>query len=314
MITRCACFLTDLGYLFPSLLCAVQARRFLDTETADVIIVLFDATPQTTELFSNICQQNGVILLCADREILGGHSAMYARLFLSQILPEQYQRILYLDGDMQIGDSLNDLIQTELPADCDFAAAPDPMAIELYESKSEHLNTQSYFNRLGIDSTPERPYLNSGALLINREPWSGIGRDALDYLAKSPSTCLFQDQSALNSVGHSRYAPMSFRWNFPIFFKNCGVEAAILPRIFHFMSKPKPWNGVFRPWNRSFVDPYASLIGKYPELQAYSKKMSLASHTKYLGQQYYKSILETLTWRYSGRRPAILEFEAATRF
>jgi len=314
MISRCACFLTDLGYLFPSLLCAVQARKFLDPESADVIIVLFDSTPQTTELFSKICQQNGIILICADREILGGHSAMYARLFLSQILPEKYQRILYLDGDMQIGGALNDLIQAELPANCDFAAAPDPMAIELYESKSDHPATQSYFDGIGIKSTPERPYLNSGALLINRPQWAGIGRDALDYLAKSPSTCLFQDQSALNFVGHTRYAPMSFRWNFPIFFRNCGVEAAVSPRIFHFMSKPKPWNGVFPPWNRSFVDPYTNLVAKYPELQAYSKKMSLSSHTKYLGQQYYKCILETLTWRYSGRRPAILEFEAAARF
>jgi lipopolysaccharide biosynthesis glycosyltransferase len=314
MISRCACFLTDIGYLFPSLLCAIQARKFLDRESADVIITLFDSTPKTTELFSKICNQNGIILICADREILGGHSAMYARLFLSQILPEKYQRVLYLDGDMQIGDTLNDLIQTELPANCDFAAAPDPMAIELYESKSDHPNTQSYFDGLGINSTPERPYLNSGALLINRAQWAGIGRDALDYLAKSPATCRFQDQSALNFVGHSRYAPMSFRWNFPIFFKNCGVESAIAPRIFHFMSKPKPWDGVFLPWNRSFVEPYAKLIAEYPELQAYSKKMPLSAHMKYLGQQYYKCIYETITWRFSGRRPAILEFEAATRF
>ena len=314
MISRCACFLTDLGYLFPSLLCAVQARKFLDPESTDVIIVLFDSTSQTTELFSNICRQNGIILICADREILGGHSAMYARLFLSQILPEPYQRILYLDGDMQIGDSLNTLIQTELPENCDFAAAPDPMAIQLHESKSDHPNIQRYFDGIGIKNTPERPYLNSGALLINRAPWAGIGRDALDYLAKSPSTCHFQDQSALNFVGHNRFAPMSFRWNFPIFFKNCGVESAIAPHIFHFMSKPKPWDGVFLPWNRSFVDPYTKLIAKYPELQAYLKKMSLSAHAKYLGQQYYKCILETLTWRYSGRRAAILEFEAATKF
>jgi lipopolysaccharide biosynthesis glycosyltransferase len=314
MISRCACFLTDLGYLFPSLLCAVQARKFLDREIADVVIVLFDSTPQTTELFAKICQQNQITLICADREILGDRSAMYARLFLSQILPDKYQRILYLDGDMQIGASLNHLIQAELPADCDFAATPDPMAITLYESKSGHPETQSYFDGIGIISTPERPYFNSGALLINRPQWAGIGRDALDYLAKSPSTCLFQDQSALNFVGHTRYAPMSFRWNFPIFFKNCGVETAILPHIFHFMSKPKPWNGVFLPWDRSFVEPYANLIAKYPDLRAYSKKMPLSVHAKYLGQQYYKCVLETLTWRYSGRRSAILEFEAATRF
>lgn len=314
MINRCACFLTDLGYLFPSLLCAIQARKFLDRETADVVIILFGTTPETTALFSRICEQNQIILICADQEILEGYSTLFARLFLSQILPEKYQRVLYLDGDIQIGDSLNELIRTELPANCDFAAAADPMAIELYESKSDHPKIQSYFESIGVKSTPDRPYFNSGTLLIDRPQWAAIGRDSIDYITKSPATCLFYDQSALNFVGHTRFAPMSFRWNFPIFFRNCGVESAITPRIFHFMSKPKPWNGVFLPWNRSFVEPYAKLIAKYPELQAYSKKMSLLVHTKYLGQQYYKCILETITWRYSGRRPAILEFEAATKF
>jgi lipopolysaccharide biosynthesis glycosyltransferase len=314
MPNRCACFLTDIGYLFPALLCAIQARTSLQRETADVVIILFDSTPQTTELFSRICEQNGIILICADRQILQGYSAMFARLFLSRILPETYQRVLYLDGDIQITGALDALIQMELPENCDFAAVPDPMAIEHHISKSGHPEIQSYFDGIGIKSTPARPYFNSGSLLINRAHWAEIERDTIDYLTKSPSTCLFQDQSALNFVGHRRYAPMSFRWNFPIFFRNCGVESAIAPRVFHFMSRPKPWNGVFLPWNRSFVDPYTKLIARYPELQAYSKKMSLKTHAKYLGQQYYKCIVEIIVWRYSSRRPAILEFEAATRF
>jgi lipopolysaccharide biosynthesis glycosyltransferase len=314
MPDRCACFLTDLGYLFPALLCAIQARNFLERDTADVVIILFDSTAQTTELFSRICEQNGIILICADREILKGYSAMYARLFLTRILPDKYQRILYLDGDIQITGSLDALIQKALPANCSFAAVPDPMAIELHVSKGEHPVIKPYFDGIGVKSSLARPYFNSGAMLIDRAEWAGIERDTLDYLTNSPSTCLFQDQSALNFVGHRRYAPMSFRWNFPIFFKNCGVESAIAPRVFHFMSKPKPWDGVFLPWNRSFVDPYTDLIAKYPELEAYAKKMPLKARTKYLGQQYYKCILETLTWRYSSRRPAILEFEAATRF
>lgn len=314
MPNRCACFFTDLGYLFPALLCAIQTRKYLERETADVVIILFDSTPQTTELFSRICEQNGIILICADRQILEGYSAMFARLFLSRLLPDNYQRVLYLDGDIQITGSLNALIQIALPENCDFAAVPDPMALELHVSKGEHRVIQSYFDGIGVKSSPARPYFNSGALLIERSQWAGIERDTLDYLTKSPSTCLFQDQSALNFAGHARYAPMSFRWNFPIFFKNCGVESTIEPRVFHFMSKPKPWNGVFLPWNRSFVDPYTDLIAKYPELRAYLKKMSPNIRTRYLGQQYYKWIVETLTWRYSGRRPAILEFEAATRF
>jgi len=314
MIERCACFLTDLGYIFPTVLAAIQARKFLDREIADVVIILFDSPPEKTELIEKICAQNHIILLNPAKEILEGYGVLHARLFLADLLPGQYQRVFYMDADIQITGSLNALIQTELPADCDFAAVPDPMAIELYEGPSAHPKIQAYFDGLGIKSSPDRPYFNSGTLLINLPAWATIGRDAIKFQTTMPAKCVFHDQSAANFAGHSKMMPMSFRWNFPIFFRNCGVERPIAPSVYHFMSKPKPWDGVFPPWNHDFFDPYAKLRAKYPELQGFSKSFSLSARAKYLGQQYYKRVIETVTWRYSGRRPAILEFNAATKF
>ena len=315
MIERCACFPTDMGYLFPTVLAALQARKFLDHDVADVIIILVGSDFEKNESVAKICERNQIIFKCVGKEALAGFSAIYARLFLAELLPVNYQRILYMDGDIQITGSLNDLIRTELPANCDFAAAADPMAIELYEAKSQHAETAAYFEGIGVNSSPGRPYFNSGALLINRAQWGEIGRDAINFLRNFPEKCIFHDQSALNFAGHSRFAPMSYQWNFPIFFKNCGVEAQISPRIHHFMSKPKPWNGVFPPWNRDFVEPYAKLIAEYPELRGYLKnKFSFWTRMKYLGQQYYKRVGETITWRYSRRRATILEFNAAAKF
>jgi lipopolysaccharide biosynthesis glycosyltransferase len=314
MVDRCACFTTDLGYMFPTMLSAIQARKSLDREIADVVILLFDAEPKAAEVFAKICEQNQIILLCFGGQVLRGHTPMYARLFLTELLPETYRRVLYIDGDVQIGGSLNDLIQTELTGNADFAAVPDPMAIWLDQAKSGNPKIQAYFDGLGVNSTRSRPYFNSGVMLINLREWATISRDALGCLTNTPALCLFQDQSALNFAGHSKFTPMSFRWNFPIFFRNCGVETAIAPRIYHFMSKPKPWDGVFRPWNRRFFEPYGKLIAQYPELRAYTKKLSPKMRRKYFYQQYYKYVVETITWRYSGRRPAILAFNAATRF
>jgi lipopolysaccharide biosynthesis glycosyltransferase len=314
MIHRCACFITDAGYLFPTVLAATQARKFLDREVADVVIILFDSPPKTAELIAKICERNRIVLICVSNEILQGYNAMYARLFLTELLPDKYQRVLYMDGDIQITGSLNDLIQTELPGNSHFAAAPDPMAIELYEAKSGDPKIQAYFEGIGVNSSPARPYFNSGVLLINLPQWAAIARDALDVLTNAPEKCLFQDQSALNFAGHSKFAPMSFGWNFPIFFRNCGVEKSLAPRVYHFMSKPKPWNGVFPPWNNNFVQPYRKLISEYPDFGAHSKKLPLSAHIKYLGQQYFKRANETITWRFSGRRPAILAFEKAVLF
>jgi lipopolysaccharide biosynthesis glycosyltransferase len=314
MVNPCACFITDAGYLFPTVLAATQARKFLDREIADVVIILFDSVPETAELITKICEQNEIILICFSNEILQGYNAMYARLFLTELLPAEYKRVLYMDGDIQITGSLNQLIQTELPGGCDFAAVPDPMAIELYEAKSGDPRIQSYFEGIGVNSSLARPYFNSGVLLINLPQWAAVARDALDVLTNAPEKCLFQDQSALNFAGHLKFAPMSFRWNFPIFFRNCGVETPLAPRVYHFMSKPKPWNGAFPPWNSSFVEPYTKLMSEYPDLSAHSKELSLSARTKYLGQQYFKRANETITWRFSGRRPVILEFEEAVLF
>jgi lipopolysaccharide biosynthesis glycosyltransferase len=313
MIERCACFTTDLGYIFPTVLAAIQARKFLDREIADVVIILFESTAEKTDAITKICEQNQIILICPPKEMLHGYTVMYSRLFLTEMLPDRYQRVLYMDGDIQITGSLNKLIQSELPSNCDFAAVPDPMAIELHEGKSEHPIIQSYFDGLGIKSSLDRPYFNSGTLLINLPAWAVIGRDAFEFHNTQPDKCRFQDQSALNFAGHSKMTPMSFRWNFPIFFRNCGVERPIAPSIYHFMSKPKPWDGVFPPWNRDFVDPYTNLASKYPELQSFSKSFPRSVRARYLGQQYYKRLVETITWRYSRLRPAILEFNAATK-
>ncbi len=311
---KCCCFTTDLGYLFPTLLSAIQARAFLDREVADVIILLFASDLSGVEVIAEICQRNQLKLLVVDTDILQGHTTMYARLFLCDLLPENYKRVLYLDGDTQIRESLNGLIDSELPDNHAFAAVPDPMAISLHVARENEPAIQAYFKGLDVDSQPATPYFNSGVLLINLQLWAEIARDALACLKDTPALCVFQDQSALNFAGHRKFTPMSFRWNFPIFFRNCGLEGPIQPRVYHFMSKPKPWEGSFPPWNRHFLRPYLELIADYPELQSFLKTLSLQARVKYLCQQNIKRLQETVTWRYSSRRPAVLEFDAATKF
>jgi alpha-N-acetylglucosamine transferase len=296
------------------MLAAIQARKHLDREIADVVVILFNSGPSVDEVFVEICRRNNVIFLVSSTEILQGHTTMYARLFLCELLPANYQRILYIDSDVQISESLNDLIRSELPRNHAFAAVADPMCVLFHEGKVEFPKLLSYFGGLGLRSTPSQPYFNSGVLLINRLEWATVSRDALDFLAKSPTLCLFQDQSALNFAGHGKFTAMSFRWNFPIFFRNCAVERPIQPRIYHFMSRPKPWDGSFPPWNGRFSTPYTRLKSEFPNVQTYSKPMPLPTRMKYLCQQYYKRVHETFSWRYSGRREVILEFNGAAKF
>jgi lipopolysaccharide biosynthesis glycosyltransferase len=310
MNRACVCFATDLGYMFPSLLAAIQARQFLDAEIADVVIILF--TEDDPELFREICGQKGIILITANPKTLQSHTAMYARLFLDSLLPAQYSRILYIDGDVQITASLNALIQTELPADA-FCAVADPMCVSADRADENACEIQAYFASLGVRNSADKPYFNSGVLLVNRESWAEISRDALKFLTEKPELCRFQDQSALNFAGHARMQPMSMRWNFPIFLRNCGVEADIQPAIYHFMSKPKPWQGAFPPWNASFYLPYVGLLSEYPGLGAYAPPMPARLRAKYFLQQRVKWLQETVAWRFSGRRLGVLKYDKAAR-
>jgi lipopolysaccharide biosynthesis glycosyltransferase len=310
-VKRCVCFTTDLGYLFPTLLSAIQARKFAGRDVADVVIILFDAGDYA-DLVLEICREEHIVPILAGSSILGEHTAMYARLFMDELLPAQYERILYVDGDVQIRLSLDELLQLDLAGKW-FSAVADPMAVLLHQGDKQAGQIADYFGSLGVKSELTTPYFNSGILLINRETWGRISEDALTFLAQHPELCRFQDQSALNFAGHQHFLPMSFRWNFPIFFRNCGVEDAIFPGIYHFMSKPKPWHGSFAPWTQEFVTPYTALSMRYPGLAALIPPMRRKDRLKYKLQQNFKRVQETLTWRLTARRDGILAFNAAAK-
>jgi lipopolysaccharide biosynthesis glycosyltransferase len=311
-VSRCVCFTTDIGYLFPTLLSAIQAKRFLRSEVADVVVILFGAK-EDASAYDDICRSENINLILADNAVLQGNSAMYARLFLDRLLPQHYTRLLYIDGDVQITQPLNELIQADLGSSA-FSAVADPMAVFSHRrDTAKSAEIDAYFAGLGVNSTLELPYFNSGILLIDREAWREVSVDALMFIQKSPELCRFQDQSALNFAGHRKFTPMSFKWNFPIFFMNCGVEGQIQPGIYHFMSKPKPWNGNFAPWNAKFVTPYVELQSKYPALRSLVRPMPARVRGKYLLQQNFKRIQETFSWRYSNLRSGILEFDSAAK-
>jgi lipopolysaccharide biosynthesis glycosyltransferase len=314
MISRCVCFTTDSGYLFPTVLSAIQARAQTDANLADIVIIQFGASAAADAALHQVCRDKNIVLILPDMALLQGFTTMYARLFLDEILPAQYQDILYLDGDIQIRLPLDEIIRRDLAPGNAFAAVADPLAIEVQQNSRRAPEILSYFENLGVKSSPELPYFNSGALKIRRSLWVDVSRDALKFLKEKPEFCRWQDQSALNFAGQGRFEPMSFRWNFPIFFRNCGVEAAIKPGVYHFMSKPKPWNGNFRPWNKEFCAPYAKLISEYPQLANHVGPFPVAKQAKYIALQNFKWLQETVVWRMSERRNAILRFNEAAAF
>ncbi|QHN02177.1 glycosyl transferase family 8 [Granulicella sp. WH15] len=305
----CIAYTTDSTYLFPTFVSAVQARQFSSPGKADVVIFCFDMTAEAEAAFAPACDREGVRLIPVSSALLEGESIMLARLFLNDFAPAEYSQYLYIDGDTQIGGSLDPLIDAEVPAG-HFMAANDPMTFLLADNGPMSKDLNAHLASIGL--TPEQgfSYFNSGVLRINRDGWESMGADSWNHFRQHGKP-RFPDQDSLNVVAGSRRLPMSLAWNFPIFMRNSRVEGRIQPRITHFMSSPKPWHGSFAPWTSAAVEPYKAALSRYPELTKFNMTMSLRSRAFYQLQQRRKQVLETLTWGFSQRRERILSYQSS---
>jgi lipopolysaccharide biosynthesis glycosyltransferase len=312
MARCCIVYTSDETYLFPTLVSAMQARRFASPEKADVLIVHFGISRQAEKDFAGVCQSEGIRLLAVDARTIADASPMMARLFLDRFLPDDCDQILYIDGDVRIVRSLDPLIDARVP-DGHFLAANDPMTFMLPDSDAQSRALASHLRAIGLGPGRAGTYFNTGVLRIARAGWDGIGSRAWRLVQDNGQAFRFPDQDPLNVVAGSRRMPMSLAWNFPIFMRNARVEAQIRPCIYHFMSRPKPWQGAFAPWDARVFMSYVEVMRKYPALAAYNPAMPARLRARYTLQQLYKQATETWLWGFSARRGRILRYEERAR-
>ena len=306
----CIAYTTDSTYLFPTLVSAMQAHHFSSREKADVVIFCVDLSEAARRVFEPICELEGIRLISIASSVIEGETAMLARLFLDRFAPQQYSQFLYLDGDVHIQGSLDPLIDAEVPADR-FLAANDPITFLLPDHGPQSRLLQGHMRTIGLTVAQSLRYFNSGVLRINRKGWNEIGIGAWKHFKSTGSGSRFPDQDALNVVGLERRSAMSLVWNYPVFLRNSRIGQHLHPRITHFMSSPKPWQGSFPPWNDRACIPYAEALLKYPMLDEFTFHFPVRQRAFYLFQQNGKKLQETFTWGWSKRHHRILSYEAA---
>lgn len=128
--------------------------------------------------------------------------ATYYRLFLAELLPENVDKVLYLDCDIIVRGSLEPLWNTDI---ANFANA----AVFQHDSAM----TQFCLDRLRI---PNRDgYFNAGMQLLNISYWRNnkIQSAFMDYLRHNRSNILFHDQDIMNAVLHGNTVKLSMHWN-----------------------------------------------------------------------------------------------------
>lgn len=307
---RACCYTINEGYLMPTLLSASQLRRSLPAGVADVVVICFGGATALTAAAEAFCAREAIRFVLAPAAMLGEASMLCARFFLGDLLEPHYREIVYLDGDTQVTGSLEPLLSHAV-APGEVLAAPDPMAVMIDSPQAPWPARRAYFERLGVPAHRHALYFNSGVMRFRRDDWEALSRECLALCLKNGADFEFRDQDALNLVVGDRHRPMSFRWNFPPFFLNFGAQAAIAPRVYHFMSNPRPWHGAFPPWGRAWHQPYVAFLAENPGLARAVPRLGRLRTLRYVAQQRVKGLLEARQWGVPAVRQRIAAMEAA---
>ena len=173
---------------------------------------------------------------------VGTSLATYYRLLLTELLPSDIDKVIYLDSDIIVTDHLTDLWNTDI-SQYALGAVPDS-----YNNQVMHYNRLRYSQSLG--------YFNAGMLLINLKYWREHHAVAhfMDYIKQHPERLRCHDQDVLNAIFKDAKFLLPLRYNMlneywydlhynPISweYEQQIIEGQKHPAIIHFTCIPKPW-------------------------------------------------------------------------
>lgn len=194
----------------------------------------------------------------------------YARLFVADMVPETVDRILYLDCDTVICDSLQELWETDMKGKT--IAAVEDVASCIFMPET--------------DSPEPYRYICSGVILIDLKKWRAIDaqKQMMDYLDSRKGVVRHHDQTILNGVFwndchilHPRYDALTptfimsyenlkayFRLWDEYYTKQEIQQSVKRPAIIHYTS-----SNIGRPWENS-VHPKAKIYQNYWKRSAWA--------------------------------------------
>ena len=163
-------------------------------------------------------------------EIRGITNSTYYRLLIPWIIP-QYDKILYLDGDIAVKEDISNVYLIELGSNYLLASHPDEYDKTVFVN---HAQT------LGLDYND---YINAGILLINSHQ---IRNNNLKerFLKEAKKKYIYQDQDILNIVCKGKIARLSPEYNYIARLSEILTQK---PRIIHYAGA-KPWNVFTYKW------------------------------------------------------------------
>ena len=216
----------------------------------------------------------------------------YFRLLIPDVLPRNINKVLYLDCDILVLNSIEFLWEINLNNHF-LAAVKDNVSI-------------THKEQLGMKPTSN--YFNSGVMLINLDFWrqEQLSKKVIEFVIDHPEKIEFVDQDGLNAIINGHWIELPLSWNVQSYlFMDNGLKiryADILsePSVIHFSG-----NGL-KPWkNNNFTNLYFSEYKKYQKSLSIPKskfklisKQQLTLHSKkYLKKIFFFFGKINLLWK-----------------
>ncbi len=199
--------------------------------------------------------------------------SIYYRLLLSNILPKELDKILYLDGDIIVRHNLKDLWNTDI-SNYSLGAVVN------------QTNGKKFWERLKYPK--EKGYFNSGVLLVNIKYWrdNALVDNFIDYLKNNADILVNPDQDVLNFVLQDSKLLLQERYNVQEFFyridreivdceNSTEIERALYnPYILHYTGD--------KPWHYYCNHPLKNLYYQYKAETLWANDQSLEQQKKYI--------------------------------
>ena len=178
---------------------------------------------------------------------LSGHvsKAAYFRLALTDILPNDIEKVIYLDVDLLVYDDIKKMWQIDLK-NLPLAAVPD------YGIMASPRLCKQKADAIGLPVGEK--YFNSGVLVVNLKEWrkEDYTKQILEIINNNQFP--HHDQDALNKLFMHKWQALDLRWNIipPVFnlfskillnsnFRKNAITARKNPGIIHYAGRYKPW-------------------------------------------------------------------------
>ena len=182
---------------------------------------------------------------------LSGHISIstYYRLLIPAILPNNLNKILYLDCDLLVLDNLKDLLDLDI-TEFDLACVEE----DLGANHNLKIGLKSY-----------EAHFNAGVLLINLERWRQRNylAEFINYLQANRMRLVYWDQDVLNVVLKDKLFLKS-KWNITTSYLDKNHFNKIKDMsILHFTGDLKPWNNIGNPFSEIYFSAVFSNLNQY---------------------------------------------------